>query len=106
MKSEKVAAELMEGVGGIFCPVGFATAHLEVIREPWRPVSPTEAVLTGQTSWGAEGLTEPPRVSLRDLCSSPECPFCFISSIVFLSLSNTGEFGACKDGSVYHSDGR
>lgn len=56
MKSEKVAAELAEG-GDFFCPVGFATAHLEVIREPRRPVSPAEAVLTGQTSCGAEGLT-------------------------------------------------
>lgn len=39
---------------GIF-PVGFATAHLEVIREPGRPVSQAGALLAGQDELGEGG---------------------------------------------------
>lgn len=40
------------GRSGEYFPVGFATAHLEMIREPGRPVSQAGALLAGQDEQG------------------------------------------------------
>ena len=59
-RKTKVATE---GDKGNF-PVGFATAHLEVIWEPGRPVSQAGALLAGQDELGE-------RRSLWSLSVSP-----------------------------------
>lgn len=68
---------------GIF-PLGFATAHLEVIREPGRPVSQAGALLAGQDELGERGSSRSRSVSRRTRVSLLR----FISFILFLSLTH------------------
>lgn len=91
---------------GIF-PVGFATAHLEVIREPGRPVSQAGALLAGQDELGERG-------SLWSLSVSPYAPvspLCFVSFTFLLSRSHSSlrqnrKLTTCRRQQVYLGDGR
>lgn len=65
-------------------PVGFATTHLEMIREPGRPVSQARALLAGQDEPAERG-------SLWSLSVSPYympvAPLYFVSFTFFFPLS-------------------
>lgn len=91
---------------GIF-PVGFATAHLEVIREPGRPVSQAGALLAGQDELLERGSSWSLSVSLP----APLPLFSTLSLSFFLSLSHTSPWQnwkliTCRRQRVYHGDGR
>lgn len=91
---------------GIF-PVGFATAHLEVIREPGRPVSQAGALLAGQDELLERGSSWSLPVSLP----APPSLFSTLSLSFFLSLSHTSPWQnwkliTCRRQRVYHGDGR
>lgn len=63
--------------------MGFATAHLEVIKEPGRPVSQAGELLAGQDELGERG-------SLWSLSVSPSTPVSILRFISFmLILSHT-----------------
>lgn len=76
--------------------MGFSTAHLDVISEPQRPVSLTEAVLAGQHKLWSWGSKRSLHVSLWETSAHVQNADIALS-LIFSSLSNTGEFATSPE---------